>query len=77
VTHFTPDQIIKFDRRTGSTHMTNLEQWGELMAEQINDLLKPEPEPHDCPTGDHDDCTPMIVMELAAPPPREREAGKC
>ena len=58
----TAEMIIKFDRRTGSTHMTDREQWGELMAEQINSAMSPE-DIHDCPTGDQDDCTSMIVME--------------
>lgn len=31
----TPETIIKADRRTGSSHMTNREEWGELMAEQL------------------------------------------
>jgi hypothetical protein len=35
----TAEQIIKFDRKTGSTHMTDREQWGELMVEQINAAL--------------------------------------
>ena len=35
----TAEQIIKFDRKTGSTHMSDREQWGELMVEQINAAL--------------------------------------
>jgi hypothetical protein len=30
-------------------------------------LASQEPQAHFCPTGDHDDCTEMIVMEPAAP----------
>ena len=57
----TAEQVIKFDNKTGSTHMTDREQWGYLMAGQINEAE------HECPTGDHDDCTPMIVMDGPAP----------
>lgn len=35
----TGEMIIKCDGRTGSTHMTDREQWGALMAQQLNDNL--------------------------------------
>lgn len=37
----TAKMIIRFDGRTGSTHMTDREHWGELMAEQINAAQPP------------------------------------
>lgn len=33
------DAIIKADSKTGSTHMTDRKQWGELMAERLWQLL--------------------------------------
>jgi hypothetical protein len=31
--------VITFDKQTGSTHMADHEQWGELMAEKLNRAL--------------------------------------
>lgn len=35
----TAEQICKADRRTGSEHMMNHQSWGEMMAEQLNEVL--------------------------------------
>jgi formylmethanofuran dehydrogenase subunit E len=34
--NLTGEMIIKADNKTGSTHMTDRETWGDLMAEQLN-----------------------------------------
>ena len=34
--NLTGEMIIKADSKTGSTHMTDREAWGDLMAEQLN-----------------------------------------
>lgn len=45
----------------------------------INELAAIEAleSPHECPTGDHDDCTPMIVMGTADAAPTDPVGCKC
>jgi len=46
--------IIKLDGETGSTHMTDREEWGRLMARKINAALKTELQARRSPTDDTD-----------------------